>query len=463
MTLAERLAQAKRASEEPTGRAPAPAPAERRRHRVTDPFADLKRSVHQTLLDNLGPKLYEVDLKPADIESKVRQTLVDVIAQDGTPLTATDRTRVTQEVADEILGYGPLEPYLRDPEINEVMVNGPEQIFVERSGRIHSVDGAFADDSHLRRTIDKIVGRVGRRVDESSPMVDARLPDGSRVNAVIPPIALDGSMLTIRKFAADPYTAEDLIGFGTMTRPVFELIDACVRGRLNIIISGGTGSGKTTTLNVLSASIPEDERIVTIEDAAELQLHQEHVLRLESRPPNIEGRGQITIRDLVRNSLRMRPDRIVVGEVRDGAALDMLQAMNTGHDGSVTTVHSNSPRDTLSRLETMVLMAGIELPVRAIREQVASALDLIVHQERLRDGSRRLVKVTEVVGMEGDVITLQDLFEFDFKAGQDEHGRFRGSLRSTGLRPKFLDRLADAGVTVGTGIFMFDNDPRRTG
>jgi pilus assembly protein CpaF len=463
MTLAERLAQAKQATEQATSRPQVSPPTQRRGHRATDPFGDLKRNVHQTLLDSLGPKLYDADLTAKDLEPKVRQTLLEVIAQDETPLTATDRTRVAQEVADEILGYGPLEPYLRDSEISEVMVNGPEQIFVERAGKIYAVDGAFADDSHLRRTIDKIVGRIGRRVDESSPMVDARLPDGSRVNAVIPPIALDGSMLTIRKFATDPYTAEDLIGFGTMTRPVFDLIDACVRGRLNVVISGGTGSGKTTTLNVLSASIPADERIITIEDAAELQLHQEHVLRLESRPPNIEGRGQVTIRDLVRNSLRMRPDRIVVGEVRDGAALDMLQAMNTGHDGSITTVHSNSPRDTLSRLETMVLMAGIELPVRAIREQVVSALDLVVHQERLRDGTRRLVKVTEVVGMEGDVITLQDIFAFDFKAGQDEHGRFRGALRSTGLRPKFLDRLADAGVTLPLGIFLFEDELRRKG
>jgi pilus assembly protein CpaF len=294
-------------------------------------------------------------------------------------------------------------------------------------------------------------------------MVDARLPDGSRVNAVIPPVALDGSMLTIRKFAADPLTADDLVRFGTMPKDVFEFLDSCVRGQLNVVISGGTGSGKTTTLNVLSASIPNDERIVTIEDAAELQLQQEHVLRLESRPPNTEGRGQIAIRELVRNALRMRPDRIVVGEVRDGAALDMLQAMNTGHDGSITTVHSNSPRDTLSRLETMVLMAGVDLPVRAIREQVASALDLVIHQERLRDGSRRLVRVTEVIGMEGDIITLQDLFAFDFKRGQDEHGRFLGSLRPTGIRPRCLDKLADAGIGVPLGIFQLDEHLGRAG
>jgi pilus assembly protein CpaF len=457
MTLTDRLAQAKRAAAEPQAEQESGPRATRGHQHSEDPLAALKRSVHQELLDSLGPKLYDAKLGEADLRNKVRQTLQSVLEKDETPLTAADRTRLAQEVADEILGYGPLEPYLRDPEISEVMVNGAESIFVERAGRIFGVDGSFNDEAHLRRTIDKIVGRVGRRVDESSPMVDARLPDGSRVNAVIPPIALDGSMLTIRKFATDPYTADDLISFGTMDRRVSALIDACVRGRLNIVVSGGTGSGKTTTLNVMSASIPSDERIVTIEDAAELQLRQEHVLRLESRPPNIEGRGQVTIRDLVRNALRMRPDRIVVGEVRDGAALDMLQAMNTGHDGSITTVHSNSPRDTLSRLETMVLMAGIDLPVRAIREQVASALDLIVHQERLRDGTRRLVQVTEVVGMEGDIITLQDLFQFDFKAGQDQLGRFRGSLKSTGLRPKFLDKLTDAGITVPAGTFAFDD------
>jgi pilus assembly protein CpaF len=371
-----------------------------------------------------------------------------VLDREEIPLTAADRVRIANEIADEVLGHGPIEPLLRDPEVTEIMVNGADNIFVERAGRIQPVEAAFASEHHLRRVIDRIVSRIGRRVDEASPMVDARLPDGSRVNAVVPPIALDGSMLTIRKFAADPYTIEDLISFGTMTKPVADLLDACVRGRLDILISGGTGSGKTTTLNVLSSFLPDDERIVTIEDAAELQLHQQHVLRLESRPANAEGRGEITIRDLVRNALRMRPDRIVVGEVRDGAALDMLQAMNTGHDGSLTTVHANTPRDSLSRLETMVLMAGMDLPVRAIREQLASAVDLIVQISRLKDGTRRITHITEVIGMEGDIVTLQDLFLFDYKAGQDEHGRFRGTLVSTGLRPRFLERLASEGVTV---------------
>jgi pilus assembly protein CpaF len=303
-----------------------------------------------------------------------------------------------------------------------------------------------------------MVARVGRRLDEGSPMVDARLPDGSRINAVLPPIAIDGAVLTIRKFAADPYTIEDLVSFGTLTKPVAELLAACVRGRLDLLITGGTGTGKTTTLNVLSQFLPAEERIVTIEDAAELQLHQDHVLRLESRPPNIEGRGQVTVRDLVRNSLRMRPDRIVIGEVRDGAALDMLQAMNTGHDGSMTTVHANSPRDSLARIETMVLMAGMELPVRAIREQTAAAIDIIIHQTRLKDGSRRVTHITEVTGMEGDVITLQDIFVFDFRAGVDEFGRYRGSLQPTGLRPMFLDRLAEMGVTVPADTFL-PHDP----
>jgi pilus assembly protein CpaF len=431
---------------------PQPAPAAARRRHV-DPYAGIKRSVHQALLESLGPTLYDARMDERELESRVRQTLQSVIASEETLLSASDRARITNEIADEILGFGPLEPFLRDPEITEVMVNGHEQIYVERGGRLYHVDAAFSDEAHLRRTIDKIVGNVGRRVDEASPMVDARLPDGSRVNAIISPVALDGAMLTIRKFATDPFTVHDLVSFGTMTPAVANLLAACVRGRLNILISGGTGSGKTTTLNVVSSFVPADERIVTIEDAAELQLRQEHVVRLETRPANIEGRGEITTRDLVRNALRMRPDRIIVGEVRDGAALDMLQAMNTGHDGSLTTLHSNSARDALARLETMVLMAGIDLPTRAIREQASSALDLIVHQERLRDGSRRITNITEVTGMESDVITLQDLFVYDFHAGVDEFGRFRGQLHSTGIRPTFLQRLADQGIPTPPGLF----------
>ncbi len=428
--------------------------------RPTDLFAEVKQSVHDALLESLGPKLYDARMQQSELEQRVRQSLHTVLEGNDAPMTASDRGRIAQQVADEILGYGPLEPLLRDPEITEVMVNGHDAVYVERAGRISAVPTGFSDEAHLRRTIDKMVGRVGRRVDESSPMVDARLADGSRVNAVVPPIALDGSMLTIRKFAADPFTYQDLIGFGTMTRPTCDFLHACVQGRLNIIISGGTGSGKTTTLNVMSSFIPNGERVVTIEDAAELQLRQEHVLRLESRPANVEGKGQITIRDLVRNSLRMRPDRIVVGEVRDGAALDMLQAMNTGHDGSITTVHSNSPRDSIARLETMVLMAGVDLPMRAIREQVASAVDVIVHQQRLRDGSRRITHVTEVVGMEGDIITLQDIFRFDFGMGMDAGGRYRGSLKSTGLRPTFLEKLSDAGVAVPPQAFTFEQFAR---
>jgi pilus assembly protein CpaF len=448
MNLSQRMEQARRPVLVSTE-----GPARGGAARARDPFAEVKASVHQALLDSLGPKLYDPRLEQGELEQRVRQTLQGVLEVEEAPLSSSDRARVAQEVADEILGHGPLEPLLRDPNVTEIMVNGPQQVYVERAGRIHPVDAAFTSETHLRRTIDKIVGRVGRRIDEASPMVDARLPDGSRVNAVVAPIALDGSMLTIRKFAADPFGADDLVSFGTMTLAVRDLLDACVRGRLNILISGGTGSGKTTTLNVLSGFIPQDERIVTIEDAAELQLKQDHVLRLEARPSNIEGRGEVTIRDLVRNALRMRPDRIVVGEVRDGAALDMLQAMNTGHDGSITTVHANSPRDSLARLETMTLMAGVELPVRAIREQVSSAVDLIVHQARLKDGSRRIVNITEVVGMEGDVITLQDLFTFNYRAGQDERGRFRGSLRTTGLRPRFVDTLADSGIVLPPDIF----------
>ena len=436
------------------GAAPGESPGGSRRNgRYLDPFAAVKHSVHAALLETLGPRLYDAHIDQRELEQRVVAALGSVLQRDETPMTVSDRARVANEVLDDILGHGPLEPYLRDPDVSEIMVNGHDQLYVERAGRIYSVDAGFTDESHLRRTIDKIVARVGRRVDEASPMVDARLPDGSRVNAVVPPIALDGSLLTIRKFAADPFTADDLMSFGTMTPPVANLLRACVRGRLNIVIGGGTGSGKTTTLNVLSSFVPADERIVTIEDAAELQLRQDHVLRLESRPENLEGRGQIAIRDLVRNALRMRPDRIIVGEVRDGAALDMLQAMNTGHDGSITTVHSNSPRDSLSRLETMVLMAGFDLPERAIREQMASAIDLIVHQARLKDGTRRITHITEVDGMEGGIITLQDVFTFDFRAGVDADGKFRGTLRSTGLRPRFVSRLAERGIVIPPETF----------
>jgi pilus assembly protein CpaF len=428
--------------------------AARRNARYEDPFGALKRSVHEALLAVLGPTLYDTNLDQRELERQVTQALQVVLQHDETPMTSADRARVAQEVSDDILGHGPLEPYLRDPDVSEIMVNGYDQIYVERGGRLFPAGASFADEAHLRRTIEKIVARVGRRVDESSPMVDARLPDGSRVNAVVPPVALDGSLLTIRKFAAEPLTIGHLIRYGTMTPQVADLLRLCVQGRMNVVIGGGASSGKTTTLNVLSAFIPEDERIITIEDAAELQLRQDHVLRLESRPANLERRGEVTIRDLVRNALRMRPDRIIIGEVRDGATLDMLQAMNTGHEGSITTIHSNSPRDSLSRLETMVMMAGVELTQRAIREQMASAIDLIVHQARLKDGSRRITHITEVQGIEGDVVVLQDVFKFDFHAGADEFGHLRGLLRPTGLRPMFVNRLADRGVQISPALFQ---------
>jgi pilus assembly protein CpaF len=449
MTLSDRLSQRGVATGPTVERRSVP----KRAARYEDPFGALKRSVHEALLEMLGPQLYDTHLDEGELAQLVTQALQVVLQRDETPMTGADRARVAQEVADDILGHGPLEPYLRDPDVSEIMVNGHDQIYVERGGRLYQAGASFADEGHLRRTIEKIVARVGRRVDESSPMVDARLPDGSRVNAVVPPVAIDGSLLTIRKFAAEPLTIGHLIQFGTMTPQVADLLRLCVQGRLNLVIGGGASSGKTTTLNVLSAFIPEDERIITIEDAAELQLRQDHVLRLEARPANLEKRGEITIRDLVRNALRMRPDRIIVGEVRDAATLDMLQAMNTGHEGSITTIHSNSPRDTLSRMETMVMMADVELTQRAIREQMASAIDLIVHQSRLKDGSRRITQITEVQGMEGEVVVLQDVFRFDYQAGADEFGRPRGQLRPTGLRPQFLNRLADRGIEISAGVF----------
>jgi pilus assembly protein CpaF len=454
MSLTDRLQQARGAPQAPEGRRDSATVETPAAARLRDPFAHVKASVHQALMESLGPQLYDPHLEQSELELRVRQTLQAVINSENTPLAAADRNRIAQEVADEILGLGPLEPLLRDTETTEIMVNGPDDIYVERGGKIYAVDAKFTNDTHLRRTIDKIVSRVGRRIDESSPMVDARLADGSRVNAVIAPIALDGSILTIRKFSADPFTDADLIAFGTLSVQARDFLQACILGRRNVVISGGTGSGKTTLLNVLSSFIPNDERIITVEDAAELQLRQRHVLRLEARPSNTEGKGAVSIRDLVKNALRMRPDRIVVGEVRDGAALDMLQAMNTGHDGSLTTVHANTPRDSLSRLETMVLMAGISLPVRAIRDQVSSALDLVVQIARLKDGSRRVVALTEVEGMESDVITLQDLFTFDYGAGRDANGRFLGCLRSTGLRPKFTEHLHDMGIELPQSMFV---------
>ncbi len=429
-----------------------------------DPVLDeLRHKIHHVLIDELGPILYDKRLSEDDLRRRVHEQLHNALAQERAPLSAADKAQLIQDVSDDILGYGPIDRLLKDEEITEVMVNGPEKVYVERNGRLERASASFVDEVHLRRIIDKIVGEIGRRIDESSPLCDARLPDGSRVNAVIHPLAIEGPFLTIRKFSKDPLQVDDLIRFGTLNAHSARFLQACVVGRLNVIVSGGTGTGKTTTLNVMSSFIPPEERIVTVEDSKELQLHQDHVLALEARPPNIEGRGEITIRDLVKNCLRMRPDRIVVGECRSGETLDMLQAMNTGHDGSITTIHSNSPRDTLSRIETMTLMSGFELPIRAIREQMASALDLIVHLSRLRDGTRRITHITEVQGMEGDVITLQDVFLFDYSMGIDEHGRYKGHLKATGVRPKFAEKLADLGIRLGPEVFQPEPSTRAMG
>lgn len=420
---------------------------------------DLKYALHQLVVAEL-----EEDLRAAGDEggernsrdharSVIEKIVGDYVVEKGVVLSHSDRQRLLRELLDEVFELGPITPLLRDSTISEIMVNGPYQVYVERNGILEKTDIQFRDDAHVLRIIEKIVAPLGRRIDESSPMVDARLADGSRVNAIIPPLALNGPTLTIRKFSSDPFQVADLIRFGTLTPEMAKFLEACVKARLNIIVSGGTGSGKTTTLGVLSSFIPDNERIITIEDAAELQLRQEHWVRLETRPPNIEGRGEVTMRDLVRNALRMRPERIIVGEVRGGEALDMLQAMNTGHDGSLTTGHANSPRDMLSRLETMVLMAGMDLPVRAIREQIASALDLIVHQSRLRDGSRKITHITEVMGMEGDTIVLQDIFVFE-QTGVETGGRVIGSFRSTGIRPKFLSKIHAAGIMLPDEIFF---------
>ena len=420
---------------------------------ITSPQAgsyfDLKTRVQNKLLSELDPSM---DITRTD---EVRRTIQDlfeqILAEENIVLSRPERARLFEQIAAEILGFGPLQPLLEDDTITEIMVNGPKNVYIERKGKLHRVPITFESNDHVMRVIDRIVAPLGRRIDESSPYVDARLPDGSRVNAVIPPISLVGPTLTIRKFSKNPITVEQLIQFGSVSNEVVQFLKACVEARLNVLISGGTGSGKTTLLNVMSSFIPDDERIITIENAAELQLRQEHVVTLESRPPNIEGRGEITIRDLVINSLRMRPERIIVGECRGGETLDMLQAMNTGHDGSMTTAHANTPRDALSRVETMCLMAGMDLPVRAIREQVSSAIDLIAQQERMRDGTRKVTYISEVSGMEGDIITMTDIFTFE-QTGMDA-GKVVGRLRPTGLRPKFMDKIEEAGINLPPSIF----------
>jgi pilus assembly protein CpaF len=412
--------------------------------RLDDAFVEVRDRVHAELIAALGPQLANADVEPARLRERVRaEVRARLAAERG--LSAADRDRLVEEITDDTLGHGPIEKLLADDSISEIMVNGARDIWIERRGRLYQTGVRFTDEAHLRRIITKIAGQVGRRVDESSPMLDARLPDGSRINAVLPPLSLSGSLLTIRKFGRERFSLDDMVGLGTLTRDAVELLQACLHAELNILISGGTGSGKTTLLNAMSGEIPDDERIVTIEDAAELRLNQAHVLRLEARPANIEGEGLVTIRELVRNALRMRPDRIVVGEVRGAEALDMLQAMNTGHDGSLSTVHANSARDALARLETMVLMAGYDLPVRAIRQQVASALDLIVHIERLSDGTRRVVAITDVLRMEGDVITTQDLFTFEI-GDVTAQGSVLGELRWSGLHPAFAPMLERRGV-----------------
>jgi pilus assembly protein CpaF len=414
-----------------------------------DTYQDLKNRVQTKLLAELDPNMDVT--KTAQVRQVIQNLFEQILNEEGIVLSRPERARLFDQITAEILGFGPLQQLLEEDSVTEIMVNGATHIYVERAGRIFRVQNSFESNEHVMRIIERIVSPLGRRIDESSPYVDARLPDGSRVNAVIPPISLVGPVLTIRKFSKNPITVEQMVQYGSLTPESVQFLAACVKARVNIVISGGTGSGKTTLLNVLSTYIPAEERIITIENAAELQLRQEHVVTLESRPANIEGRGEITIRELVINALRMRPDRIIVGEIRDAAALDMLQAMNTGHDGSMTTCHSNSPRDTLSRIETMALMAGMDLPMRAIREQIASAIELIIHQERMRDGTRKVVNITGVVGMEGDVITMEDIFIFE-QVGF-ENNRVIGRLHPTGIRPKFEEKIQFAGIRLPANIY----------
>lgn len=417
-----------------------------------DKFAELKMKIHQEVIDKIKSDSKQNELAPEALAKKTRDMVMSMLEQEAINLPFSERQLIGAEIMDDVLGLGPIEKLLRDEEVTEIMVNGPNQVYVERSGKLFLTDVFFRDDEHVMHIIDKIVSPIGRRIDESQPMVDARLPNGSRVNAIIPPLAINGPSITIRKFSANPYKINDLIHFGTLNQQMAKFLEAAVKARINIIISGGTGSGKTTLLNVLAGYIPDNERIITVEDAAELKLSQDHVLSLESRPVNIEGKGAITIRDLVRNCLRMRPDRIVIGEVRGGEALDMLQAMNTGHDGSLTTGHSNSPRDMLARLETMVMMAGMDLPLKAIRQQVSSAIDMIVQQNRMRDGSRVITHITEILGMEGDIIQLQDIFVFE-QTGVDGDGKVVGNHSATGITPKVIERIEAEGVKLDKEIF----------
>lgn len=417
----------------------------------SDPYFELKMKIQNKVIDELDIDFNEISEQNEKMREQINFIISKNIEEEALNMTNNEKRKIKEELLDEIVGFGPITGLLADSNVTEVMVNGPNHVYIEKNGKLVLTDAKFKNDKHVLHVIKKIVSPIGRRIDESSPMVDARLPNGSRVNAIIPPLAIDGPSITIRKFAEDPFKVEDLINFGTMSSKMAELLKCCVEGRLNIVVSGGTGSGKTTTLNVLSSFIPNEERIVTIEDAAELQLSQEHVVRLETRPANVEGKGEVTIRDLVKNSLRMRPDRIIVGEVRSGEALDMLQAMNTGHDGSLTTGHANSPRDMLSRIETMVLMSGMNLPIKAIRDQAASAIDLIIQQSRIMDGSRKITYITEVQGMEGDVIVLQDIFRFE-QMGLDNKGKIKGEFVSTGVMPKFVQKLKEHGINIPYNI-----------